>query len=151
MAVIQGIPMAIPRGRASAPPHGRSAGPQRAAAPARGRAATGTAASATTVRRERVAPRISERTKGRLRPVAIVIVFVIAATALGLGYLSLTLRSAAATYQINALTSERQQLLMQTHSQQGVIARYGSETEIVQWAQRDGLSRLGGKLRLPAR
>ncbi len=65
----------------------------------------------------------------------------------GLFYLSQTLQAAAARYELDTLASEREALLQQLRSQQGVVTRVGSEPLVVQWAQGDRLDWLGPRAR----
>ena len=99
----------------------------------------------------RRASQIPARARRRLRPVAFVLAGVLVAFLLGLVYLTQTLQAGVTNYQIDNLLNERQQLQRELQSQQGAVAQWGSEPQVVQWAQQQGLNRLGGKIRVPAR
>jgi hypothetical protein len=86
-----------------------------------------------------------------LRLTIIALALITAATALGLVYLGQTLAAASDRYAIDTLLVERQQLLQTLRSQEGAIVRSGSEPEVIQWAQQQGLDRLGGTVRIPVR
>ncbi|MEA2622702.1 MAG: hypothetical protein QOH61_1612 [Chloroflexota bacterium] len=98
----------------------------------------------------RRASRIPVRARKRLRPVAFVLAGILVAFLLGLVYLTQTLQAAVTNYQIDNLFIERQRLVQELQSQQGAIAQWGSEPQVVQWAQQEGLNRLGGKVRITA-
>jgi ABC-type Fe3+ transport system permease subunit len=99
----------------------------------------------------RRAAHIPARARRRLRPVAFVLAGVLFAFLLGLVYLTQTLQAGVTNYQIDNLLNERQQLQRELQSQQGAVAQWGSEPQVVQWAQQQGLNRLGGQIRVPAR
>jgi hypothetical protein len=99
----------------------------------------------------RRASRIPARARRRLRPVAFVFAGILVAFLLGLVYLTQTLQAGVTNYQIDSLLIERQRLQQEIQSQKGSIAQWGSEPQVVQWAQQEGLNRLGGKLRIAAR
>jgi hypothetical protein len=69
----------------------------------------------------------------------------------GLVYLTQTLQAGVTGYSIDNLLNERQQLHQELQSQQGAVAQWGSEPQVVQWAQQHGLNRLGGTIRVAAR
>jgi hypothetical protein len=69
----------------------------------------------------------------------------------GLFYLSQTLQAAAARYELDTLATEREALLQQLRSQQGVVTRAGSEPLVIQWAQGDRLDWLGPRSRFGSR
>jgi ABC-type Fe3+ transport system permease subunit len=95
--------------------------------------------------------RIPARARRRLRPVAFVFAGILVAFLLGLVYLTQTLQAGVTNYQIDSLLIERQRLQQELQSQKGSIAQWGSEPQVIQWAQQQGLNRLGGKIRVPAR
>lgn len=99
----------------------------------------------------RRAAHIPARARRRMRPVAFVLAGVLFAFLLGLVYLTQTLQAGVTNYQIDNLLNVRQQLQRELQSQQGAVAQWGSEPQVVQWAQQQGLNRLGGKIRVPAR
>jgi hypothetical protein len=100
---------------------------------------------------ERRAARIPVRARRRLRPTALALAGVLVAFLLGLVSLTQTLQATATNYQIDSLLIDRQRLQQELQSQQGAIAQWGSEPQVVQWAQQEGLNRLGGKVHVPAR
>ena len=95
--------------------------------------------------------RLAAREQHGLRTVAVVLALILAGTIFGLAYLTQTLGAASARFEIDELSRERQVLFQELQSQQGTIARGGSEALVVGWAQRDGLDRLGATIRLKAR
>lgn len=99
----------------------------------------------------RRAARITVRARRRLRPVAMVLAGILVAFLFGLVYLTQTLQAGVTNYQIDNLLNERLQLQQELRSQQGAAAQWGSEPQVVEWAQQQGLHRLGGILRVPAR
>lgn len=99
----------------------------------------------------RRAARIPARARRRLRPVALVLAGILVAFLLGLVYLTQTLQAGVTNYQIDNLLTERHRLQQELQSQQGSVAQWGSEPQVVQWAQQGGLNRLGGKIRVAAR
>ena len=94
---------------------------------------------------------IPARARRRLRPVAFVLAGILLAFVLGLVYLTQALQAGVTGYGIDNLLIERQQLQQELQSQQGAVAQWGSEPQVVQWAQQQGLNRLGGTVRVPAR
>jgi hypothetical protein len=110
----------------------------------------GIPAGARPVAARRVA-HIPARARRRLRPVSFVFAGILIAFLLGLVYLTQTLQAGVTNYQIDSLLIERQRLQQEIQSQQGSVAQWGSEPQVVQWAQQQGLNRLGGKIRIPAR
>jgi len=91
------------------------------------------------------------RAHARVRPVTVALAVIFVSLLFGLVYLTQTLQAAVTSYQIDSLLVERQSLQQELQSQQGAVAQWGSEPQIVQWAQQQGLTRLGSKLRIPAR
>jgi hypothetical protein len=91
------------------------------------------------------------RVRSRLRPAAVVLGVIIVATMLGLVYLTQTLAAASARYSVDRLLVDRETLMRTLTSQEGRIVLWGSEAQVVQWAQREGLDRLGGTVRVRAR
>jgi hypothetical protein len=76
---------------------------------------------------------------------------ILVALLLGLVYLTQTLQAGVANYQIDSLMIERHQLQQELQSEQGEAAQWGSESHVVGWAQQQGLTPLGDKVRVPAR
>ncbi len=99
----------------------------------------------------RRAAHIPARARRRLRPVAFVLAGIMVAFLLGLVYLTQTLQAGVTGYAIDSLLNERQQLQQELQSQQGEVAQWASEPQVVQWGQQHGLTRLGVKIRVPAR
>ena len=95
--------------------------------------------------------RVSVRARTRVRPVTVVLAGILVAFLFGLMYLTQTLQAGVANYQIDSLMLERQQLQQQLQSERGDAAQWGSESQVTSWAQQQGLSRLGQKVRVPAR
>ncbi len=95
--------------------------------------------------------RIPERARRRGRPVIIVLAVIVVVLFFGLLYLTQTLQAAVTSYQISNILLERQTLQQELQSQQGDVAQWGSEPQVLGWAGQEGLLRLGNKLRLPAR
>jgi hypothetical protein len=89
--------------------------------------------------------------RGRLRPSAILLATVIVATMLGLVYVTQVLAAQNARYAVDRLLVEREALMRTLASQEAVIVQWGSEAQVVQWAQREGLDPLGSVVRVKAR
>jgi hypothetical protein len=87
----------------------------------------------------------------RVRPVTVVLAGILVAFLLGLVYLTQTLQAGVANYQIDNLMIERRQLQQELQSEQGEAAQWGSESQVVEWAQQQGLTRLGNRIRVPAK
>lgn len=66
-------------------------------------------------------------------------------------YLSQTFQVAAARYELDQLATERETLLQELRSQDGMVARWGSEPVVTQWAQAADLDWLGRRQRVGAR
>lgn len=94
---------------------------------------------------------VDARMRGRLRPSAILLASLIVATMLGLVYLTQVLAAQNARYAVDRLLVEREALMRTLASQEASIVRWGSEAQVVQWAQREGLDPLGAVLRVKAR
>jgi hypothetical protein len=65
-------------------------------------------------------------------------------------YLSQTFQAAAARYELDTLAAERETLLQELRSQDGVVTRWGSEPVVVQWAQDASLDLLSQRRRIEA-
>lgn len=94
---------------------------------------------------------VDARIRGRLRPSAIMLATLIVATMLGLVYLTQVLAAQNARYAVDRLLVERQAVMRTLASQEASIVQWGSEAQVVQWAQREGLDRLGAVVRVKAR
>jgi hypothetical protein len=94
---------------------------------------------------------VDARMRGRLRPSAIMLASLIVATMLGLVYLTQVLAAQNARYAVDRLLVERETLMRTLASQEATIVQWGSEAQVVQWAQREGLDPLGAVLRVKAR
>ena len=86
------------------------------------------------------------RSRTALGGVAIVLVI----TFVGLFYLSQIFEAAAARYEVQQLTVERQAMLQELQTQQGATLALSNESTVSQWAQDKGLAQLRQPLRLPA-
>jgi hypothetical protein len=75
---------------------------------------------------------------------------IVATFVLGLVQLTQTLQAAAMEHELVLLREEGLQLERDIRTQAGTIMRWGSEPQVVDWAQQHGLDRLGGPLRVPA-
>lgn len=87
----------------------------------------------------------------RVRPSATLLALIIAGTMLGLVYVTQMLAAQSARYEVDTLLVQRRALMQQLTSQQASIAQWGSEAQVVQWAQREGYDRVGVSIRLKAR
>jgi hypothetical protein len=99
-------------------------------------------------------PRVTRtpiRGRTRVRPITVVLAGILIAFLLGLVYLTQTLQAGVANYQIDNLMIERRELQQQLQSEQGEAAQWGSESQVVEWAQQQGLTRLGNRIRVPAK
>ncbi len=94
--------------------------------------------------------RVPVRGRAHVRPVTIVLAGILVAFLLGLVYLTQTLQAGVANYQIDNLMIERRQLQQELQSEQGEAAQWGSESQVVEWAQQHGLTQLGNRIRVPA-
>ena len=138
MAVYQGTrpQVLIPGGgRATAPAATRVRAPsaRRAAAPV-----------------ERRSRRRTLRAQRQVRPVAMVMAIIISGFVLGLIHLTQTLQAGAVEHELVRLQAERLQLERDIQTLGGTVIRWGSEPQVVDWAQQNGLDRLGGTIRVPA-
>jgi hypothetical protein len=97
------------------------------------------------------APRTTSAERARTRVAATLLATIGVATLLGVLYLTQTLRATAARYEIDSLLREQQALRRELQSQEGVIAHWGSQARVVEWAVQRGLDRLGGRIRVSAR
>ncbi len=86
----------------------------------------------------------------RPRTAALGIAAVAAVLLAVLFYLSQTFQAAAARYELDTLATERAVLLQELRSQDGIVTRWGSEGEVVQWAQDADLDPLGRRRRFEA-
>lgn len=94
---------------------------------------------------------VDARIRGRLRPSAILLATLIVATMLGLVYVTQVLAAQNARYAVDRLLVDRQALMRTLSSQEASIVQWGSEAQVVQWAQREGLDRLNDLVRVKAR
>lgn len=100
---------------------------------------------------ERRPLRITARAQRRVRPTAAVLAVIVGALLLGLVHLTYTLQAAAVRHGTGVLLEERARLMREIQSQEGIIAFWSSESQVMEWAQQHGLDRLGGTLRVPSR
>jgi hypothetical protein len=66
-------------------------------------------------------------------------------------YLSQVFQAQAARYELDGLARERETLLQELRSQDGIVTRWGSEPVVIQWAQDADLDMLGRRRRFGAR
>jgi hypothetical protein len=99
---------------------------------------------------QRRAGPIPVRGRTHVRPVTMVLAAILVAFLLGLVYLTQTLQAGVANYQIDNLMIERRTLQQELQSELGEAAQWGSESQVVEWAQQHGLTRLGNRIRVPA-
>jgi hypothetical protein len=99
-------------------------------------------------RDEATAEESQSRRRGSL---PVVLVAIVAMTLFGLVYLTQVLHTASYNFQVETLSIEREGLARELRSQRGTIAQAGAESQIVQWAQQQGLDPLGSTLRVRAR
>jgi hypothetical protein len=85
------------------------------------------------------------------RTAALGIAVVAAVLLAALFYLSQTFQAAAARYELDKLAAERDALLQELRTQDGIVAQAGSEPIVVQWAQDAGLDTLTHRDRFEAR
>jgi cell division protein FtsL len=97
--------------------------------------------------------RVSATTRAgrRSQPFGSLIAIVLVALAVGLIYVAQTVRVAAVNYEIDALTSERDDLARQVQTFETSVLRWGTEATVLDEAQRLGLVQLETRVRLPAR
>jgi hypothetical protein len=103
----------------------------------------------------RVAARRSARIPARahrgIRSIGITLAAILIAFLLSLVYLTQTLQSAVTRHQIDTVLIDRTALEQEQQSQIGAVAQSDSEAVIIHWGDRQGLTRLGTKVRVPAR
>jgi hypothetical protein len=87
----------------------------------------------------------------RPRTAALGIAAVAAVLLAVLFYLSQTFQVAAARYELDTLATERDTLLQELRSQDGIAVRWGSESYVTGWAQNAELDLLGRPHRFEAR
>jgi hypothetical protein len=95
--------------------------------------------------------RVPVQGRTRIRPVTMVLAGILVAFLLGLVYLTQTLQAGVANYQIDNLMIERRNLQQELQSELGEAAQWGNESQVVEWAAQQGLTRLGGRIRVPAK
>ncbi|MEO7118581.1 MAG: hypothetical protein ABIZ34_06385 [Candidatus Limnocylindrales bacterium] len=105
-------------------------------------------ASAPADRRPR---RATTRAQRRTGPISFILVAILAIFLLGLLYLTQTLSAATVSYEIDQARSHQAELRREIQTQQGTIARWGAQPQVVEWAQQNGLGRLGTPIRIPPR
>ena len=87
----------------------------------------------------------------RSRTALVGVAIVLVVTFVGLFYLSQIFTAAAARYEVQRLTVERQVMLQLLQTQRAETVRLGSESTVTQWAQDGNLLRLGQPIRVRAR
>ena len=113
----------------------------------RGRA--GARAQTDTTQRRRVSSRT--RAGRRAQPFAALIAIVLVALAVGLIYVAQTVRLAAVEYEIDGLTTARDDLARQLQTMETNVLSWGTEATVLHSAPRIGLVQLETRVRLPAR
>ncbi len=94
---------------------------------------------------------VDAQVRRRLRPSAMLLATLIAATMLGLVYVTQMLAVQNARYTVDRLLAERVTLQRTLTSQEAAVVQWGSEAQVTQWAQREGLDDLGDAIRVQAR
>jgi hypothetical protein len=100
---------------------------------------------------DRRAIRRAARARRGVRPVGVALAIVVSIFLLGLVHLTYTLQAGAIRSDIDSLMAEGDRLRREIQSQEGTVARWGSEPQVMDWAQQHGLDRLGGTIRVPSR
>jgi hypothetical protein len=95
--------------------------------------------------------RVTPRAHRRMRPVTGVIGVILVALLVGLVFLTQTLQAAVTNYQIDRLLQERQDLVQQLQSQQGLLAQAVAPPAIQLWASQHNLVSHPHPLRVPSR
>ncbi len=94
---------------------------------------------------------VRQRARRAPNRVGLSLAAILVAFLLGLFYLTQTIGTATAGYDIDQLNDDRLQLERQLSSQQGQVAQWGSQPAIVRAAQQAGFNSLGDPLRIAAR
>jgi hypothetical protein len=76
---------------------------------------------------------------------------VLVALLVGLIYVAQAIHLAATNYEIDALIAEREDLARQVQTIETSVLRWGTESTVVERAQRIGLDQVETRVRLPAR
>ena len=90
------------------------------------------------------------RTASRLRPTGLLMAFIVAATMLGLVYLTQTLGSNATSSEIHDLAAQREELGRQLRNLAVAVETYADPEELGRLARRRGLVALDDVIVLPA-
>jgi hypothetical protein len=87
----------------------------------------------------------------RSHPIGLLMAGVVVLFVIGMVYLGQTARLAVASYEVDRLLLQRDDLSRQVRTLEATVARWGSEPLVLDWAQQAGLDALGAKVRVPAR
>ena len=87
----------------------------------------------------------------RAQPVGALLAFVLVALLVGLLYIAQTIRLAATDYEIDRLVADRDDLARQVQTIETSVLRWGTESTVLERAQRMGLAQLETRVTLPAR
>ncbi len=91
------------------------------------------------------------RARYRSHPIGRILALILTVLMVGLIYLTQSIQLAATAYEIDRLAREHEQLMRELQSLEGTIMRWGAEPMLVGWGQQEGLDRIAGKVRIPAR
>ena len=96
---------------------------------------------------------VRQRARRGASRVGLILAGILVVFLLGLFYLTQTIGTATAGYELDRLASQATDLQRQLSTQQGQIATVGSEQDVLQAAQNDGLVNLtlSAPLRVPGR
>jgi len=97
----------------------------------------------------RAAAQRAARTASRLRPTGLLMAFILAATMLGLVYLTQTLGSNATSSEITGLAAQREELGRQLRNLAVAVEAYADPDELGRIARRRGLVELDDVVVLP--
>ena len=87
----------------------------------------------------------------RAQPFGAVLAVVLVALLVGLIYVAQTIHLAATNYEIDTLIAERDDLARQVQTIETSVLRWGTESTVLERAQRIGLDQVETRVRLPAR
>jgi hypothetical protein len=87
----------------------------------------------------------------RTQPFGAVLAVVLVALLVGLIYVAQAIHLAATNYEIDGLIAQREDLARQVQTIETSVLRWGTESTVVERAQRIGLDQVETRVRLPAR
>jgi hypothetical protein len=87
----------------------------------------------------------------RAQPFGSLLAIVLVALLVGLIYVAQTIHLAATNYEIGTLIAQRDDLARQVQTIETSVLRWGTESTVVERAQRIGLDQVETRVRLPAR